>query len=160
MSEVQVVLREISKEDAGTLFRWRNNVEARKHFIQHHPLTWEEHLAWLAKKLGSPADSILRIAETATHEPVGSIRAESRPDGLYELSYAVAPEWQGKGIGKRMALLFVREVLPPGAHLVAKVRKGHIPSENIARALGLSSTGIEEPGPEDAPEESPIVEWR
>ena len=74
---------------------------------------------------------------------VGPVRSDELDDGCTEVSYTVAPQWRGRGLGKRMVLQFAREKLS-GKKLLARIEKGHVPSERIAEALGLKPASEEE----------------
>ena len=74
------------------------------------------------------------------------MRTDILNDGAYELSWTVAPEARGKGIGKAMLVQFKQEVLPE-ARIVATIQDGNVASEKIAQALGLAKAEpAEHPG--------------
>ena len=154
----ELQLRPSTKDDARLLFDWRNDEDTRAMSGDTVPLVWESHLEWFIKILsgGSPGRFVY-IVETAEGEPVGTVRSDERPDGFTEVSYTVASEWRGKGVGKRMMLQFAKEKLA-GKKLTARIKKGVNPaSEAIARSLGL------QPFSEtlsDDPIQPPVVEWR
>lgn len=129
-------LRPATMQDAKHLFEWRNDGDTRKHFKNVGTVAWEDHLAWLRETIvGEAKGRILRIVESENGRRVGVVRSDEK-DGLHELSYTIAPAWRGKGVGKRMVLQFVNEVIP-NKRLMATIEEGYAPSENIARALGL-----------------------
>lgn len=132
----ELVLRRATMEDARNLFNWRNDSETRKYSRNNKIIDWDGHLAWLSKSIGDVHNRKLYIAETVDGGLVGTVRADRCKDGAYEVSYTVAPEFRGKGMAKRMTVQFVREVIPK-KRLVAHIQKGHIPSEGVAKALGL-----------------------
>src|SRR3989344_6362215 len=151
-------IRPSNKDDARLLFDWRNDKDTRAMSGDTAPLVWERHLEWFTKVLsgGFPGRSIF-IVENADERPVGMVRSDEREDGLTEVSYAVAPEWRGKGLGKRMVLQFAGEKLA-GKKLAARIKKGVNPaSEAIARSLGLESRSEI---PAKNPDEPPMIEWR
>ena len=151
-------IRPAVEGDDRLLFEWRNDEETRAMSLNTAPLLWESHLEWFTKVLsGVFPDRSIYIVETEKGEPVGMVRSDEREDGCTEVSYAVAPEWRGKGVGKRMMLQFAKEKLA-GKKLAARIKKGVNPaSERIARALGL------EPFFEilaDNTNEPPMIDWR
>lgn len=156
LGQTPMRLRRATIEDARMLLRWRNDAETRKQSISTEPVPWENHVQWLQKSLENPR-RILAIAETLSEEPIGTIRADTRDDGFTEISYTVAPAWRGKGVSKPMAQEFVRKFLQ-GKRIAASIKKGHGPSESVARALGLAPF-LETPS-ENPEDPRPLVEWR
>ncbi|OGJ60199.1 hypothetical protein A2635_05520 [Candidatus Peribacteria bacterium RIFCSPHIGHO2_01_FULL_51_9] len=156
-----VTLRKATMADAQRLFDWRTDALTRENSISTHPVEWDGHLAWLERTIGGaaartrPSTTSLYVAEVA-ESPVGTVRTEEK-DGYVEISYTIAPEWRGRGLGKVMAVLCKEEYLA-GKNLRALIKKGHVPSEAIAAALGLFP--MFEEGSKDADDPRPIVEWR
>lgn len=156
-NNIGIVLRPVTMDDAKNLFDWRNDIETRAFSANHNVITWNEHIAWLSRSLGNH-NRIMRIAE-ASGNPVGTVRADKKQDGSFEISYTIFPPFRGKGIGKKMVLQFVSRTLA-GHRITAKIKKGHAPSENIARALGLNPTNHGKHTSKNRSKHSPIVEWR
>jgi glycosyltransferase involved in cell wall biosynthesis len=152
---LDLIIRPATEKDAQVLFEWRNDEETRRQSKTSEIVKWEDHLNWLAALLQNNRRT-LAIAEIE-NESVGTVRADQRDDGFTEISFTIAPAWRGKGIGKRMVINFVRDFLER-AKIVAQVKKGHAPSESLARALGLSAY-LEKPS-ENPDDSRPIVEWR
>jgi len=151
-------IRSAGHGDSRLLYEWRDDEETRQMSSTSELLSWEDHVEWFEKTLsgGFPGRS-LYIVETASHEPVGTVRCDERSDGFTEVSYTVSPLWRGKGAGKRMVMQFAREHLA-GKKLAARIKKGMNPaSEAIARALGLSPSSET---PSEHVSEPPMVEWR
>lgn len=138
MSDEDVLrIQPATLDDARELFEWRNDPEARSHFLKPDAVTWEEHVAWLSRTLnGEVPGRILCIALGGDGKKIGMIRGDDTKDGV-ELSYTIAPHARGKGYGKHIALQFVKKYFPDKP-LIARVQKGHIPSERVAQALKLS----------------------
>ena len=155
MDNISLTIHAMTREDAKLLFQWRNDIETRKNSTTTEAILWETHMAWVEKVLsgGFPGRAVYLIEEGG--KSVGMIRSDERPDGYVEVSYSIAPEMRGKGLGKRMVLQFVREKLS-GRNLAARIRKNTNPaSEALARTLGLS------PYSEESIEDgTTIVEWR
>lgn len=150
-------IRAATKNDAQLLFEWRNEASARMQSRNTVETTWEDHLAWVTKVItGRIPAQHLYVVENKENMPVGTVRSDATEEGYTEISYTVAPEWRGKGVGREMTLQFAKEFLP-GKKLKAVIKKGHAPSESIARALGLSPAG-EEPG--GNPGDEPFIIWK
>jgi hypothetical protein len=67
-------LRAATIEDAGLLFDWRNDLETRKMSRDTSELTFDNHAAWLSKRLSlmTPGLYIAEIGKT----PVGTVRID------------------------------------------------------------------------------------
>jgi len=151
-------IRPVTLDDARVLFNWRNDPLTRKNSRTQDEVPWENHVAWLGKRVRGEVPSCkLYIAEDAG-VPVGTVRADEE-GGVVEISYTVAPDHRGKGVGKRMVVQFAQTVLPPGTKLKAEIKKGgNESSEHIAKALGLSP--VSERASEDPADPRPLVLWQ
>ena len=154
MNTDSVLLRPARMEDAETLLKWRNDESTRRNFRNMHLVQRADHIAWLVKMLRDPGIR-LRIAEV-NGVAVGVIRSYPS-DGYEELSYTVDPQWRGKGIAVQMALNFVREYLA-GHKIQCEIKKGNVPSERVAQALGLCAQL--EMSSDDPDDLLPLVLWR
>jgi RimJ/RimL family protein N-acetyltransferase len=121
--------------DAELLLKWRNDPATRVASRQSGVIELAEHRDWLSRSLASP-DRMMRIVEESGH-PVGVVRADRTRDG-WELSWTVAPDARGRGIGPSMVKLFGDGLK---GRVSAMIRKGHAPSERVAKAAGLSCAG-------------------
>ena len=127
----EIDFRPASLNDAECLFAWRNDPLTRAASHDERPLDLETHLAWLEQVLQDPERS-LWIVEMAG-QPVGTLRTDREGD-VQVLSWTVAPEVRGQGVGKRMVGRFVSQL---EGRLRAEVRVGNAASSRIAEASGL-----------------------
>ena len=125
-------------EDAELLFRWRNDNDTRANSRETAPVPWQSHLRWLEAKLRDDLCDVL-IAEK-DGESVGTVRIEVRNDET-ELSWTVAPEQRGRGIGR--GIVRCAAGLRPG-RLVAYIHPDTASSETIARGAGFVPVGTED----------------
>ncbi len=125
-------LRPADLHDAALLFAWRNDPATRA--ASHHaaPLAWGTHLSWLQSALADP-DRHLWIGELEGR-PVGTVRAE-RCGGAWRLSWTVAPEARGCGVGRALVSRAAARLTGP---LRAEVKLGNLASQRIAEAAGLA----------------------
>ncbi|MBI3515845.1 MAG: GNAT family N-acetyltransferase [Proteobacteria bacterium] len=125
-------LRSATMADARLLLDWRNDTQTRANSRQHGLVVWHAHLDWLATVLCDPARELL-IAEL-NGVAVGTVRLDTREDDTV-LSWTVAPEHRGKGLGRRMVELAVDRV--PHRRLTAEIAIGNERSMAIAKAAGF-----------------------
>jgi UDP-2,4-diacetamido-2,4,6-trideoxy-beta-L-altropyranose hydrolase len=131
-------LRPVTVEDSHLLFGWRNDSETRRVSRNAGPITWDQHDAWLRRKLQSP-DSVMKIAEVQGRA-AGVVRADRNAEG-WDLSWTVAPAARRKGIGAAMLKSFVGQL---DGRLVAIIRCDNQASRKIAAAAGLVRVGLAE----------------
>lgn len=92
-------LKPVKKEDFKKIFEWRNDPEVRKNMFNTKVITWGEHKHYW--------DNFLRDEEKFAYIiekeglDVGIIRLE-RKNERAEVNIIVAPEFQGRGIGKNV----------------------------------------------------------
>jgi len=125
-------LRPATLEDADRLLRWRNDPETRRRSRRKGPVDPDRHIQWLTAAL---ADEHLRIfiAEEDAR-PVGTVRAE-RIEDVWELSWTVAPEARGCGVGSRMVVLLAHQIRGP---IRAEMQADHAASARIAEKAGMT----------------------
>ncbi len=130
-----LALRPAAEADAARLLAWRNDPVTRRASGDAGRIAWPAHLAWLVALLADPRRR-LWIADLEG-VPVGTVRAEFTDEG-WRLSWTVAPERRGRGLGRRM-------VAAAAAHLegrvFAEIKPDNAASLRIARALGLVYVG-------------------
>ncbi len=127
----KLTLRPATREDAELLLGWRNDPRTREASHDTRVIPREEHLAWLSSVLADP-DRQLFVAEE-DGVPVGTVRADFR-DGAWVLSWTVAPDARGRGVGKRMVALLVERLAGP---VRAEIKVGNMASVRIAEHAGL-----------------------
>jgi RimJ/RimL family protein N-acetyltransferase len=121
-------LRPATMVDARTLFAFRNDPDTRANSVNTAPVPWDDHLAWLEASLANP-DRDLLVAEM-DGAPVGTVRIDRGEET--EISWTVAPDYRGKGVGKRMVALAC-----PHGPLVAKIKPTNPASQGIAAHAGF-----------------------
>lgn len=118
-------------DDCDLLLAWRNDPVTRQASRREDAVGREDHVRWLRAVLADPQRQ-LYIAEEEGR-PVGTVRADLS-DGVYEISWTVAPSARGAGVGKRMVALLVEQFTGP---LRAEVKVGNPASVRIAEATGF-----------------------
>lgn len=121
-------------EDAILLFEWRNDRLTREASINSDSVPLESHMDWLRSSLANPNRKLL-IAET--DRPVGTVRIDYSDET--ELTWMVAPDARGLGIGKAM----LSAAIPEGP-VIARIKSGNVASQRLAASVGfqLLSDGV------------------
>lgn len=130
-----LILRLADIDDAELLFHWRNDTLTRAASRQKEPIPFEEHISWLKATLTNPKRQLYLAFEGK--EAVGTCRADRDDNGIYELSWTVAPSARGRRIGKRMMSLLASHIDGP---LFAEVRQDNPASIAIAKHIGMELT--------------------
>lgn len=164
IKNIELRLRHVRMKDSSILIAWRNDSETLKYARCTNLVRLEEHLKWLAIRVaGSKEGEILRIVETKNeHIPVALIFTTFNPNDIGdipEIHYRVAPEWRNRGIASVGVPLFIKEVvlgLGRGERFKIPIIEGNIPSEAIARRLGLSPVNR---NPVSDDDHRILVEW-
>ena len=130
---MNIILRNSTMDDAAMLLDWRNDEDARKQSFNTDVVPLENHLKWLAAVLANPSRQLF-VAE-ADGVPAGTIRADKDADGSSELSWTVAPEMRGRGIGKAM-LVAACELL--SGDLTTQVKTENAASMSMALSVGFT----------------------
>ena len=139
-------LRDVRHSDAGFLFLWANDPATRQAALNTDTIAWEEHRSWLDQKLTSP-DAKFWVAASEADQPLGCIRFDTTDNWeSAKLSYTVAPEARGLGIGRRMVEAGVARIQSEhaGLRILAEVRTANTPSLRIFRGLSWQETGARE----------------
>lgn len=131
-----VRLRAAVLADSDNLLRWRNDPDTRR-WSRHESRTSEaDHAEWLGHALANVSRR-LWMAEIDS-EAVGTVRADTTASGN-ELSWTVAPEWRGRGVGTEMVRLACQMLT---GRVYAYVKVGNDASSRIALAAGLQLEGV------------------
>ena len=150
--EKEIVLRKATMDDAKLLFQWKNDPETIANSITKRGVTMEEHMNWLGKVVDNPKRQlyILEIDQV----PVGQLRLdieylERAGDAVTlggdkqvtaitaEISYGLAAEHRGKGLGK--ILLEQAELIAQVYgfdQLTAEVLPHNLASQKLFKKLG------------------------
>ena len=124
-------LKPATARDAELLLEWRNDPDTVNSSHETGKVQREEHRSWLSRIIGT-ADRHLLVAEEKG-SPVGTVRADFS-NGVYELSWTVAPDYRGRGLGKQMIAMVARQITAP---IRAEVKSNNVASVRIAEHAGM-----------------------
>ena len=126
-----ITFRKATAKDFSFLLRLRNDPSTRAFSRNTAEVTESEHRAWVSMTLANP-NRFLYIAEDAGMQ-VGTVRFDTLEKGS-EISWTVAPEARGRGIGKDM-LQSALSLHP--SPLVAEIKIENIASQKMAEHAGF-----------------------
>jgi UDP-2,4-diacetamido-2,4,6-trideoxy-beta-L-altropyranose hydrolase len=132
-------LRLAAEDDARLLFDWANDPAARAASFQGGAIGWEEHVAWLGRRLGDP-NSLFWIAEAPDGEPAGVVRFDFDDEGVATISLNLAPARRGHRLASPFILAACQELRR--THPTATVR-ALIKPENLASQRAFARSGFE-----------------
>lgn len=133
-------LRDVSLEDSEIIFNWRNDETTRSASHSMNPLSFEEHVQWFKSSLNNP-NRRLYIAEYKGQR-VGTVRTDFIHN-VFLLSWIIAPNARGQGVGKRMVGLLANSIQAP---IKAEIKKDNLASIKIAIHAGLELHKEDEQG--------------
>ncbi len=135
---MNIELKPAEMKDANLLFQWRNDFETKKASIDMNDVTVQQHKQWLTMAISDP-DNHLFIAwqqiEKNGLQAVGTVRANYDGNNTYELSWTVAPEVRGQGIGKVIVGMLADKY--SNGNIKAKVKSYNEGSMKIAESVGM-----------------------
>ena len=137
-------LRHVAPADRAVVLRWANDPDTRRASLSPAVIAPADHAAWFARRVPNNAACAFYMATTVNGLPVGNVRFErhadagDRDDG-WILSFVVAPEFRGHGLGRRIVELAVRTFLEErdGPRIVAAVRHENAPSSKLLCDIGF-----------------------
>lgn len=146
MASQPITLRPASEMDQALLLAWANDPVTRAAGFAPHPITPDEHRAWLAAQLRSTTSRLL--IGMMGDSPIGQVRLDPEPGGRVEVGISVAPAARGQGIGRRLlrsALDEARRDVRLGATgFTARIRPENAASIALFTGAGFRRTGESE----------------
>lgn len=127
--------------DAGLLWGWANDAETRQNSFTTSPIPWEDHLAWLERRLASETTRIWIFSDGEAE--VGHVRFDITGD-VAEVAITVAPEQRGRGYGRAMLARAVRRLREERGERVrprASVLAHNAVSLKLFKACGFEEVG-------------------
>lgn len=153
-----VTARPAQPTDAEWWLAVRNDETTRRGSINDKEIGPEEHATWFSAKLADPSERlyvferVLYSQAASAEKPsvrVGQLRLSGKGPEVI-LSYAVAPEARGQGVGRGILTDAVRLA---GAEFPGCVLVGEVKADNAASRHLFETCGFTETGDAAAPEE-------
>jgi UDP-2,4-diacetamido-2,4,6-trideoxy-beta-L-altropyranose hydrolase len=139
LNEIELTHRKATLADCRLYWHWANDPEVRRSAFNSEPISWEKHQEWFPSRLSDP-NSILLIFESQ-YGPVGHIRLDGGA-AQRTISYSVARQYRGKGIGKKIMSEMIAASPPFARRFLAEVKKENLASANIFEKLGFQRTEL------------------
>ena len=130
-------LRRVDMADAETLFRWRNDPEARENSFQTQPIVYDEHIAWLDKTLRDSSQEIYILCEGDT--PIGQVRLSTEDDAA-TVNYSIDAAHRAQGYGRVILQLVENLCVERGEPCALR---GYVKKKNIASQIVFETLGYE-----------------
>lgn len=120
--------------DALPLYRWQRVPSTRQYSTNTAPPTWEEHMAWVARRYPDP-DWLVALADG---EMAACAWLEPGEGEIHWISIVVAPEARGQGIGTRTLKAVTGIYLGRYGRVMATVHVNNAASLKMFKACGYS----------------------
>lgn len=137
-------LRPATLDDEKLLFDWRNDPTVLAVSSVSVPVTLESHHYWLAKALQD--DSVWLYIAEVNGVPVGQGRIErgwkaiSPKMDTVMIGYSIDKHERGKGYGKQLVTLLVRQAKGMGYQAIGcRIKRGNMCSVVVAMQAGVNS---------------------
>ena len=134
---IKLSLRKVIHSHKNLLLNWANDPVVRKGSFQNHMITEDEHEKWFDSKLNNP--NVLMWIFTYNGSPAGTIRFEKDKKEVI-LSYQIAPNYRGKGLGTDMLKMAIERV-EYNWHHSNKIMAYTVPG-NIASVKSMEKVGF------------------
>ncbi len=105
-----VSIRKITEEDTDNILKWRNSPDVNINFIYRRPLTREDHLNWLHKKVETGEVAQFIIHSDVLDRDVGSVYLRDIDNNYRKAEYGIFIGEEcarGHGIGTKAAKLIL-----------------------------------------------------
>lgn len=130
----RMALRPLALTDEATTFAWQGYPSVRRYFRNPSAPTAVEHAAWLARRVENKTDPAWIVL--CDDRPVGMVRADHVDTARREVSILIAPDAQGRGMGR--AALDLLAATYPFCVLQAEVAQDNVASEALFAKAGYA----------------------
>jgi len=130
-------LRAAGFKDSELFYFWVNDLAGQENAFQDNALTCPEHVRWFNEKIASKNVNMWML-ETSSGLPVGQIRFDVQ-DGVADINYSVDPLVRGRGWGKTLLKLGLKEFKEIHQHgeCGARIKLTNAPSIKCFQKIGF-----------------------
>lgn len=134
-----LTLRPAEKADADSLWRWRNDPQARAMSGSSEDISLTDHTAWYADILPHPDRQILIGQNSGT--AIGMVRFDHAADGQNTIvSITLSPEARGQGFGQTLLAQALAICPFPTMSFLARIHPDNISSIALFTGIGFVPT--------------------
>jgi RimJ/RimL family protein N-acetyltransferase len=131
---MNLFLRDVLKEDSEMLLRWRNDPETLRNSVNAAEVSPDEHARWFAEMLAVWPQRVLIAEIDGVSVAVVHLDWSEQGDSC-DLSFAVAPEYRGKGYGFAIVEHAVQRM--QNVRVCAETKMSNMASRRIFERLGF-----------------------
>ena len=133
----ELYLREATIDDKDLLFEWANDPVVRRESFHSGRISYEAHSKWFGRIMSD--ENELQFILVSGDEKIGQARLTIE-DGNAVVSYSIAPDKRGYGLGTEVIRLLQEEARKnPRIHrLVAQVKPSNIASMKCFEKSGFT----------------------
>ncbi len=113
----ELTLTEAQSADAKRLFEWANDPGNRAASFSSDVIEWDEHVAWLEKKLSNSDCSLFIVSDA--QGPLAQVRFDDANDHTV-ISLSLAPERRGEGLASAVIEAAVKKASAAVVHAFIK----------------------------------------
>ncbi|HNP07649.1 MAG TPA: UDP-2,4-diacetamido-2,4,6-trideoxy-beta-L-altropyranose hydrolase [Cyclobacteriaceae bacterium] len=130
-------LRLANADDSILCYDWVNDPSVREYSYSKSTIRLDDHMKWFSKKIcDSNSKYYIAIMDT---NPVGQIRFDKDLYDNYIISYMIAKDWRGRGLG---VLILIKGILllqdeAKGKKIIGFVQHSNFPSIRAFETLGF-----------------------
>ncbi len=137
-AEASVQVRWARVHDEQMLLDWANDPVTRQNAFSAQKIQPLTHRAWFRARLRNYENCQFYIAELGEGIPLGQVRFQ-REGEMWEVHYAVAPAFRGRGLGRPMLKAALHRLCSntSAAEVVGSVKAGNLASQRIFEQLGF-----------------------
>lgn len=137
-------LREVTFDDWKILLDWRNDYTTRTNSINSSIIPENSHKSWLLDSLQNVNRKIYILENNSIS--IGTIRSDKISKDTYILSWAISPDYRGKGYGSKILEIYLKD---KSGNFLAEIKTENLASIKMVEKNGfkLSSTIYDEKNP-------------
>ena len=134
-------LRRVVEQDAAMLFKWANDIHVRAVSFSSEPISWQEHLNWLASKVSDPL-CFFFVAVNKEERLIGQARFDLKGEEA-DISVSLDPHFRGMGNGRALIRLACQKVRRLSG---ANVIHAYVKKDNDRSIKAFLGSGFERVG--------------